>query len=112
MLSADRAAFTRVAETINGVRREPDVSLPLDAAIKQIVLCLFIYCHLPLTELHLLLVLSRPSQKKVLPNSPRGSGKNGASDRLWEGGKGPRAPKELIGRSAADRLRHEALLGF
>ena len=46
VLRADRAAFTRVAETIKGVRREPDGSLPLDAAIKQIVLDPSVSFHL------------------------------------------------------------------
>ena len=46
VLRADRAAFTRIAETIKGVRREPDGSLPLDAAIKQIVLDPSVSFHL------------------------------------------------------------------
>lgn len=105
VLRADRAAFTRIAETLKGVRREPDGSLPLDTAIKQIVLD-------PSVSFHLLpLALDRTASasgaeashpKRKFDQSRRGakgSGKKGASDRVWKGGKGPRAPKELIGKS-------------
>ena len=89
----------------DGVRREPDGSLPLDTAIKQIVLD-------PSVSFHLLpLALDRTASasgaeashpKRKFDQSRRGakgSGKKGASDRVWKGGKGPRAPKELIGKS-------------
>ena len=95
VLRADRAAFTRIAETIKGVRREPDGSLPLDAAIKQIVLD-------PSVSFHLLpLALDRATSASGAEagHPKRKFGKNGASDRVWKGGKGPRAPKELIGKS-------------
>jgi len=103
VLRADRAAFTRIAEQVKSVRREADGTLPLDAALKSIVLD-------PSVSFHLLpLALER----KETPPPPdggaykrtfdqmrghKGKGK-GKQDRSWKGSKGPRAPKELIGKA-------------
>ncbi|CAE7217478.1 unnamed protein product [Symbiodinium sp. CCMP2456] len=68
VLRADRAAFTRIAEQVKSVRREADGTLPLCWTRP----CPFICCQQ--------------------------GGRKGKQDRSWKGGKGPRAPKELIGK--------------
>ena len=37
MLRADRAAFTRIAESLASIKRKPDGALPLDKALDEII---------------------------------------------------------------------------
>ena len=95
ILRADRAAFTHIAESIRSLRRKPDGSKPLDAALASCVNDPSVAFHLlPLPQSSSSSHDRPPKRKFDEGGKGRGRGKGRFSST-----KGVRVPKELIGKS-------------